>query len=83
MGAGADPPVISVAGGKLDTVKTFKYRGANITEDGRSDSEIKVRQAIATGSLVKLKIIWQDRKISMPFKIRFIRVLTALYGCES
>ena len=49
-------------------MEIVKYLRAIITEDGRSDLEIKVRLAIATGSLVKLikqKVIWQDWKIDV------------------
>jgi len=41
---------------------------------------------IYTGALVKLKSIWQDKKMSMSSKIKFMKAIvasTALYGCES
>jgi len=86
MGTGSDEPDISISEGKLETVKTFKYLGATITEDGRSESEIKIRLVIATGALVKIKSIWKYKNISMSSKIKFMRAIvasTALYGCES
>ena len=52
----------SINGEKLETVTQFKYLGSTITDDARSVKEIKIRIAVATASLAKLKVIWRDRK---------------------
>ena len=77
---------ISIKGGKLERVQSFKYLGACITEDGRSITEIETRIAIATTTLTRMAKIWKDKNISTASKIRLLRVLVisvVLYGCES
>ena len=45
-------PEIKVRGKTLEQVESFKYLGTQITKDGRSDTEIKSRLAMATSALV-------------------------------
>ena len=71
---------------KLETVDQFKYLGATITDDARSVQEIKIRIAIATSSLAKLKPIWRSKNISMKTRMNLLRALVNsvfLYGCET
>ena len=49
-------PEIKVRGKTLEQVESFKYLGTRqITKDGRSDTEIKSRLAMATSALAKLQ----------------------------
>jgi len=64
---------ITVNGNKLQSVKTFKYLGSNITEDGTSVREVKTRLAVATQHLSKLKNIWSSKNISMKIKMNLLR----------
>ena len=76
---------IRANGEGLETVKTFKYLGAIISDQG-SKPEILSRIAQTTAALTKLKIIWSDRNITLKSKIRLMRSLvlsTFLYACES
>ena len=76
---------ITVTGQKLETVTSFKYLGSVITDKG-SKPEIFSRIAQTTAALTKLKPVWNDRSISLSFKIRLIRSLATtifLYACES
>ena len=64
----------------------FKYLRATITEDARSVHEIKIRIAVTTWSLSKLKTIWRDKNISMRTRMSLLRALVTsvfLYGCET
>ena len=86
MGVKSTQPDIYIRGNKLETVQSFKYLGATITEDARCVTEIKTRIAIATGALAKLEILWKDKSIALTSKVRLLRAITlstALYGCES
>ena len=77
---------VKIEGGNLEIVTRFKYLGATITEDAKSVQEIKIRIAIATSSLAKLKPIWRDKNISMNTRMRLLRALVTsvfLYGCET
>jgi hypothetical protein len=79
-------PEIKVRGKTLEQVESFKYLGAQITKDGRSDTEIKSRLAMTTSALAKLQPLLNNKSISIRTKIRLLRVIvisTALYGCEA
>ena len=74
-----------VSGEKLETVQSFKYLGAIVTDEG-SSPEILSRIAQATGALVSLKVIWKDKNIALSTKIRLLRSLIMsifLYACET
>lgn len=76
---------INVDGQKLETVNSFKYLGAIVSDEG-SKKEILSRIAQATAALTKLKYIWNDQNISTASKIRLMRSLVIsilLYACES
>ena len=85
MGSNQDLDV-KMDGEKLETVTAFKYRGVIITDDAKSVQEIKIRIAVATSSLPKLKPIWRDKNISMRTRMGLLRALVTsvfLYGCET
>ena len=72
-------------GQKLETVKSFKYLGSVIADEG-SKPEILSRIAQVTAALTRLKPVWNDRNISLSSKIRLMRSLATpsfLYACES
>ena len=76
---------IKVNGQKLETVRSFKYLGSVITDEG-SKPEILSRIAQTTAALTRLKPVWNDRSISLSSKIRLVRFLVTsifLYACES
>ena len=70
---------------KLETVTSFKYLGSVITNEG-SKPEILSRIAETTSASTRLKLVWNDRCISLSSKIRLMRSLVTsifLYACES
>ena len=76
---------IKVNGQKLETVTSFKYLGSVITNEG-SKPEILSRIAQTTAALIKLKPVWNDRSISVNFKIQLMHSLVTaifLYSFES
>ena len=52
-------------GQKLETVTSFKYLGSIIIDEG-SKPEILSRIAPTTASLTRLKLVLNDRSISVP-----------------
>ena len=58
----------AVNGRKLDTVKSFKYLGAVVSDQGFKP-EICSRIAQTTAALTKLKPIWNDTNINFSSKI--------------
>ena len=76
---------IKVNGQKLETVTIFKYLGSVITDEG-SKPEILSRIAQTTAALTRLKPVWNDRRISLRFKILLMCYLVTfifMYACES
>jgi hypothetical protein len=76
---------IRVQGTKLETVHSFKYLGAIVTDTG-SKTEVLARIAQTAAALTKLKPIWNDKNIALSSKIRLMHSLvicTFLYACES
>ena len=75
---------IKVNGQKLETVRSFKYLGLVITDEG-SKPEILSRMAQTTAALTRLKPFWNG-SISLNSKIRLMPSLVTsifLYACES
>ena len=75
---------IRVQGKKLETVTSFKYLGATVTDEG--SKPVLTRIAQATAALAKLKPIWSDKNITTTSKVRLARSLVIsifLYACES
>ena len=63
----------------------FKYLGAIISNEG-SKPEVLSRIAKTTAALSRLKIIWRDKNISLPSKVKLMRTLilsTFFYACDS
>ena len=59
---------IKANGQKLETIRSFKYWGSVITDEG-SKPEILSRIAQTTAALTRLKPVWNDRSISLSSKI--------------
>ena len=75
---------VKVNGQELKTVTSFQYLGSVITDEG-SKPVILSRIAQATAALTKRKPVWDDRSISLSFKIRLMHSLVTsifLYACE-
>ena len=66
-------------------VTKFKYLGAWITEDGRSDLEVRTRIAMAKESFSKRRELL-TKGLNVDTKKKIIKTLVwsvALYGCET
>ena len=76
---------IKVNNQKLESVHSFKYLGA-IVSDAGSKPEVLSRIAQTTAAVTKLKPIWKNKNITISSKIRLMRSLVLsifLYACES
>jgi len=76
---------ITIGNQIIKQVNRFEYLGTTITSDGRCDSEIKKRIAIAKNAFSKMDKLFKDRKLSMKIKTRLLRcyILPILiYGSE-
>ena len=69
----------------VEQVKGFKYLGAMITEDGRCETEVKVRIAMAKEAFNKRKELL-SRNMSRRVKKKVVKAIVwtvAQYGCET
>ena len=76
---------ITIDNKKLETVRSFKYLGATVSDEG-SKPEVLSRIAQTTAAVTKLKVIWNDKNITISSKIRLMRSLAMsifLYACET
>ena len=70
---------------KLETVSSFKYLGAVVSDEGSKLEELS-RIAQTTAAVTKLKVIWNDKNIAISSKIRLMRSLAMsifVYACET
>ena len=70
----------------ITQVEKFKYLGYMLTSDGRCDTEIKKRIAIAKDSFSKMSPIFKNHNLTMKTKFRVLKTYVwsvLLYGCEN
>jgi hypothetical protein len=76
---------ITINGVKIDQVKSFKYLGHTMTEDGRCETEIKCRIAQAKEAFGNMKELL-TKSLRKSTKIKIVKTLvwtTLLYGSET
>ena len=75
---------ITIDSKKVETVRSFQYLGAIISDEG-SKYEVLSRIAQTTAALTKLKVFWNDKNIAISSRIRLMRSLAMfifLHACE-
>ena len=65
---------ITIDNKKLETVRSFKYLGAIVSDEGFKP-EVLSRIAQTTAAVTKLKVIWNDMNITISSKNRLMRFL--------
>ena len=77
---------IVINGQVLEQVKTFKYLGQWITDDGRCECEIKNRIEIARSTFIKMRDVLISRKLHLEIRKRLVMcyvLSTFLHASES
>ncbi len=77
---------IKVDGIRLEQVEKFKYLGHIITDDGRSDNEIRRRIEIARKNFINMKDVLTTRRLNLETRKRIMRcyvLSTFLYASET
>ena len=81
------PPCnVTVNGDKLKQLDQFSYLGSLITQNSRSDKEIKRRVRISKSVFHSMQKVLTSRSINMCTKMRLLKCYvwsTLLYVCES
>ena len=76
---------ISIDNKKLETVRSFKYLGAIVSNEGPK-REVFSRIAQTTAAVTKLKVIWNDKNFVISSKIRLTcspAMSILLFACET
>ena len=77
--------MIKVNRQKLETVTSFRYLGSVVSDEG-SKPEVLSGIAQTTAALTSMKLLWDDRNISLSSKIRLMCSFVTsifMYACES
>ena len=76
-------PNIDIHGEIIETVKSFKYLGSIINENGSRKEILSIQ---ASQAYSNLKIIWNDKDIRLKYKLKLMDSLVNsifLYACET
>ena len=66
-----------------ETVADFILGGSRITTDGDCSHEIKRLLILGRKVMTNLDGIFKNRDITLPTKVRLVKVMVFQYGCES
>ena len=67
----------------METVSGFVFLGSKITADGDCSHEIKRRLLLGMKVMTNLDSIFKSRDITLPSKVRLVKAIVVMYGCES
>ncbi|GFR84792.1 craniofacial development protein 2 [Elysia marginata] len=70
---------VKIDGERVEQVANFTYLGHWITEDGRSDQEVKRRTGMVKNTFSRMSKLLTNRRISFATKSR----LAKCYACET
>ena len=76
--AGVDPDEvhnIEIDGETVQQVDHFKYLGSTKYNDANCSKDIKSRIAIGKRRMIDLQVLWNDRNLSMPLKMKLVKTL--------
>jgi len=76
---------IKIEGNQIEQVQNFKYLGSNMSEEGRCETEVKIRIAMAKEAFSKRKELF-TRNVKKGIKKKLVKTLvwtTLLYGSET
>ena len=82
----ASGPITSweIDGEMVETVSDFILGGSKIPADGDCSHEIKRRLLLGRKVMTNLDSIFKTRdKITLPTKVRLVKAMVVVYGCES
>ena len=77
---------IAIDGEQIEQVASYMYLGSLITEDGRSEKEIKRRIMIARSTFTYMRTLLSCRGINLKTRLRAIKCYiwpTLFYGAET
>ena len=81
----ASGPITSwqIDGETVEAVSDFMVLGSKITADSDCSHEIKRHIVLGRKVMTNLNSIFKSRDITLPTKVRLVKVMVFQYGCES
>ena len=64
---------VNLGGRRLDQVRAFRYLGSLVTDDGKCDSEIRLRIAMGKAAFGQMRTILRNLGIGMQTKMRLLK----------
>ena len=86
LGAGHQPPSVSVDGNTVDSVDSIVYLGSLLSSDGHCRPDINRRIGLVSSVMSALHNIWKDQYLSISTKFRIYQALVQsvlLYAAET
>ena len=87
--AGSDQDEVhttDIDGEKVDQVDHFKYLGSTKYYNANCSRDIRSMIAIAKKRMIDLQVLWNDRNLSMPLKMKLVKTLVwsvIVYGVDT
>ena len=72
-----------IDGETVETVSDFILGGSKINAGGDCSHEIKRHLLLGRKVMTNIDSIFKSRGITLPTKVRLVKALTVMYGCES
>ena len=77
---------VEIEGESIEREEKIKFLGSYITPDGGSQTDIKIRTALAKAVTTSMAEVWKSTELSTGMKVRLAKALiwsVALYACET
>jgi len=86
MALDGDSTDIKIDGVSIEQVHKFSYLGSLITDDAKSEADLRQRLAVGATVLARMKPLWTSHALTLKTKVKLCQVLVwpvATYGSES
>ena len=70
-------------GEKMETVTNFIFLDSKITTDSDCSLEVKRHLLLGRKAMINLDNILKSRDTTLPTKVRIVKAIIVMYGCES
>ena len=76
---------VKIDGQDIEEVESFVYLGANFSNEGGTENDIKARLGKARVAYNKLDKFWKNSQFTIKTKVNVFKsnVISVLYGCET
>jgi len=86
MAIDGDITDIKIDGVSIEQVHKFAYLGSLITDDAKSEADLRQRLAVGATVMARMKTLWKSHALTLKTKVKMCKILVwpvATYGSES